>query len=155
MSDDQEPKPVDPNRDFIVAALRYVVDHAIDGDEDAANLLRAFTIKSAIFDYQTLPEIVGLQVTFRDQLPEKITEAVAELDSLVEFVSGPCFDEFEGRGRGKSKEFSASIKRASAAIETLLVPEICSDEIEMYLESGGNMEPDFEYSHVEDGTPEN
>ncbi len=136
----------DSNRDLVVKALRFLVERADSADDKAAKILMDYTIQSAIFNYDTLPEHVCSQIVFRDQLPSRVNAAARDLNELRTFADGHAFDDFgPGKGLGKSTKFIGLLDKARAAIRSIHVPEVDSGEIEFVLAGG---DPDASY--VED-----
>lgn len=122
----------DPNRELVRRALQYVASKREIGDEEITAMLRNYTIRSAIFNYEAMPDMVISQLMFRVEMPENIQRAVRIFRTLDSYIDLQCHNASDDTFWRRDVMQKILIE-FRAAIEQFSVPAVCADDVEMSL----------------------
>ena len=114
---------VDPNREFIRNAVRYLLarEHK---DREASAILQEHFIKSEALTDDTLPDTLEKQLTFRDQAVGDKLEALKVVAEMFRFVRFTVYKDYTDRQPPNAKELVAHINKTMQALKVLYAPYV-------------------------------
>jgi len=121
MSAEEEPlmARVDPNRDFIKKAIKFLQAHDEVGNEAAREILREFFIQSSMNSFDDMAERIERQLTFRDEFVGDKLQALNDLREVYRFMRRDVYDVFTGQHHPKSRELCDTLSKAENALDVL------------------------------------
>lgn len=151
---------VDPNREFIKNAVRYLLARE-PKDREVQAIFMGYFLKSEMHSDENLPDELEKQLTFRDQAVGDKLEALKAVMKMFRFMHLVVYFDYITRKDPRAKEFVEHINNTREALKVLCAPYVdvewmrsMQESIEAEYESDLANDPDLFEPEVDSSSHE-